>query len=998
MNPTSPTPAPPSETPPQPPVIPVSADLPIVRKDDLKRHPVLPVAYWQKKSTTVKRKSPGFFESLQRKLKQLGKNIRRQKKSTTAKRKSPGFFESLQRKFKQLGKNIKLWIWLWCELGFAWHAILVFLAMVIMAVGYWFWRGDQVVEAVNGWRATRLVTEAAALAQNSPVVAEEKLREAALLAPGQPAVLRGLADLSEPKRDATALHALWQLLRSGEANPQDRERLSRLALDWDQPGMADAETLEQWAATKEDTLTPEKLRLSALWLISRGQLQPGIDRLRRALAQVENTPAAPHLEITLASALLRASASTTPTEQETTEPLNRLFSVLYAKEITPERRMEAAQKLADYLLVPDHRHLLTPARGDLLQGALTALEPLLASSDPTAATTCALTAVNVELITSPSRSTELIDIVLQKALAAPPPIRLLSAQWLQKRGLMREALSLCEAAPQDRTNADWLSVQLEALLELGDSWSANQTLTAWSAPLPPLFKPFYFYRIDRSSSRSADALPGRRAEMIRACSQAEATDILSTAEALEKTGDRLTALGLYTTLRSHPRAALPARLGMARCLEPQLDRTAAFVEALASIVQLWPQSSQIRQQLVYLRLLEARPPAEDLSFAASIHQQSPSAPSARVLAALAQFRQGRDQEAATLLEQDSMPWAEFPPGWQVVYAAVLLANGRPEEAQTIETRLATATLRPEERALFETIDLPEPPPPPPAKEPPPEVTEKPVDIWTATSVLEAWLGPLPPLVDPLFCYLSDVKTQQPAARLANRRADLIKASSRTRPQHVLFIAETLEHSGNATAAFSLFNTLKNQAETALAARLGMVRCLETQPTRTTELIDALTLVTRLSPLAHDARSQLIYLSLLEPRPAKRNLYAAAAHYQQSPKTHSRRVMAAFAKLHLKDPAAAITLLEKEPLHWESLPPTWAIVHAAALAANNRQPEAQPIIERLRQIPLRPEEQRLLESIQRSPAASAPAQTPTPATTPTPAPAMTPAPNNTPAPT
>ena len=965
MNPTSTTPTPPSETPLQPPVIPVSADPPPVGQVGLNRHPTLPALRWQNKTTAVRRKSLGFFENLQRKK-------------------------------RKLGQNIKLWIWLWRELGLAWHAILIFLTIVILAVGYWFWRGEKVVEAVNGWRATRLVTEAAALAPNSPLVAEETLMEAARLAPGHPAVLRGLADLFEPKRDATALHALWQLLQSGQANQQDRERLSQLALDWDQPGMADAETLEQWASTKEDTLTPEKLRLSALWLISRGQLQPGIDRLRRALAQAENTPAAPRLEITLATALLRASSSTTPTEQEATEPLNRLFSVLYAKEITPKMRMEAAQKLADYLLVPDHRHLLTPARGDLLQGALTALEPLLASSDPAAATACTLTAVSIELTTSPSRSNELIDNVLQKAMAAPPHIRLLSAQWLQKRGLMREALNLCEAAPQDRTNADWLSVQLEALLELGDAWSANQTLTAWSAALPPLFKPFYFYRIDRSSSRSADALPGRRTEMIRACSQAEANDILSTAEALENAGDRLTALGLYTTLRSHPRAALSARLGMARCLEPQLDRTAAFVEALASVVQLWPQSRQIRQQLVYLRLLEARPPAEDLSFAAALHQESPAVPSARVLAALAQFRQGRKQEAATLLEQDPMPWAQFPPGWQAVYAAVLLANGRPEEAHTIETRLATAPLRPEERALFETIDLPEPPPLPPTEETPPQITGKPVDTWTATAVLEAWLGPLPPLFDPLFCYLSDVKTQQPAARLANRRADLIKASSRTRPQHVLFIAETLEHSGDATAAFSLLNTLKNQTETALAARLGMVRCLETQPTRTTELINALTLVTRLSPLAHDARSQLIYLSLLEPRPAKRNLDAAAAHYQQSPKAHSRRVMAAFAKLHLKDPAAAIALLEKEPLNWESLPPTWAIVHAAALAAHNRRPEAQPIIDRLGTTTLRPEERRLLDSIQRSPAASAPASAPAPATAPAPAP--TPAPNNTPAPT
>ena len=88
-------------------------------------------------------------------------------------------------------------------------------------------------------------------------------------------------------------------------------------------------------------------------------------------------------------------------------------------------------------------------------------------------------------------------------------------------------------------------------------------------------------------------------------------------------------------------------------------------------------------------------------------------------------------------------------------------------------------------------------------------------------------------------------------------------------------------------------------------------------------------------------------------------------------------------------AAAMALLEKEPLNWESLPPTWAIVHAAALAAYNRRPEAQPIIDRLSTTTLRPEERRLLDSIQRSPAATAPAPTPTP--TPTPTPSNTPAP-------
>jgi len=594
--------------------------------------------------------------------------------------------------------------WQWRQQGWVVRVSLVAVLLGLLGFGYVMWRGDRDLAPVKAWRARQLVGQASAdLARGDVPGAEQKNLEAVRLAPGEPLVLRQSIELAERRGDLRVLDLLRRLILTGQALPADRERLCRLALDWGQPGQVDRSVLEEWMAAPEDSLPLERLRLTALWLIHRGEVDLGLARLRLALARAENSPEAPRLETALASVMLSSQRETSVREAMVQEPLSRLFNVVYTEGNPLELRRQAAETLAGYLLVPWRRELLTPVRSDLLHGAFMTLAGLFSSSDPAVARRCELTAVAVDLTRHPERQEELLQEIRTKAATAPPAVRLVSAQWLQQNGFHQPALDLCDLPPRDRASSEWLTVRLEALISLGHVTTASQQLETWTGPLPPLFAPFIQYRIERALGSSAERVAVRVAALTRACARAASEEVLSTADSMEKLGDPVSAMALYTTLKNHPQAGLLARLGLVRCLQSQPERTAEFIAALNEMLLLRPLSGQARSDLAYLRLLINQPTNEDMTFASNLHRQSPEVPSARVLAALAQFRLNKAAEALALLEKAPLDWAQVPSSWRVVQAIVLAANDRLTEAKAVAARLEALPLRPEERLLLTAI-------------------------------------------------------------------------------------------------------------------------------------------------------------------------------------------------------------------------------------------------------------------------------------------------------
>lgn len=583
--------------------------------------------------------------------------------------------------------------------------------IAVLTIAYGSWRGGQDYQSLKSWRARTLATKAAAAAASGQSQeAAALLDQAAILAPLEPQVMRTMADFCEPRQDIMAIYALRQIVRSGAATSADLERLCRLAIDWGHPEMAATDTLKEWAAAPPGNLTALQLRLSALWFASRGQYTEGENRLRQALNLAEGTPESPVLEVALSRLQMNAASSSGMAESAAAEPLRRLSSVAYSPSTPLTLRAEATRLLAGLLLHPSRRELLTPVRVDLLRTAFTDLAAESAKTDPATATGYQLAAVTVDLAASPDRRDVIMKDVVAQANKTPPAPRLTIARWLNENAAPQDALTLCNLppltdAPDATQPADWFTVRLDAHYALREFDPAIALLSTPSQPLPAHQQELYLYRLGRAAGHDETRLAARRTSLEKAAARAQPKDALAVAENLERSGYTASALTLFTSLKGHPHAGLTARLGMVRCLDTMPDQSGELIQALESVLQLWPQSDQARNDLAYLRLLDGKPLAADLETAASLHATSPWFLSYRITAALALLHQKKPAEALTLLQAEPIPWDRVRPGWQAIYAATLTANGKHTEAKPTYTRLKATPLRPGERALLGTPRL-----------------------------------------------------------------------------------------------------------------------------------------------------------------------------------------------------------------------------------------------------------------------------------------------------
>jgi hypothetical protein len=476
-----------------------------------------------------------------------------------------------------------------------WRLVLV---LAVLALVYLQWRGGRDYAHFKAWRARGIATQAmAAAAAGDPAKAISLFDEAAILAPMDPTVMRRLADFCEPRQDINAIHALRQVIRSGEANPADYERLCRLALDMGHAELSHGPTLQAWGQASPDTLSVTQLRLSAIWLASRGQYLEGSDRLRQALVKAEGTDQTLLLQIALARLIIDAASSSGMAENAAQEPLNLLTGVVDSPSAPLALRLEATQLLGGLLLHPARRGLLTPLRADLLRTAFMGLAKEIAPADAKRAISYELAASMVEYTTYPERRSAIIGSVLTKATTADTALP--TAGWLNENRCYKEALELCAQfnADNDADNAadsssGWFTAKLDALFALKSYDEAEDLLNLKDQPLSAHLQQLLLYRIDLAQGRDEATLDARRKELEKAAFRASPEAVFAAAKNLEQSGDKLTAYNLYSTLKGHPKAALPARLAMVRCLDGLPGRSSDLIKTLEAVLQLSPQSDQ----------------------------------------------------------------------------------------------------------------------------------------------------------------------------------------------------------------------------------------------------------------------------------------------------------------------------------------------------------------------------------------------------------------------
>ena len=129
--------------------------------------------------------------------------------------------------------------------------------------------------------------------------------------------------------------------------------------------------------------------------------------------------------------------------------------------------------------------------------------------------------------------------------------------------------------------------------------------------------------------------------------------------------------------------------------------------AAEKMVMLRGEDPNAQGQFIYLNLLTGNDVPGNLEKAKQLVAKYPDRLSFRIAAALGHLRK---QEAAPALTQFVGPkgapeiqWSRTEPAWQAVYAAVLQANDKLEEAKQLASGIQAAQLRPEERELIAPI-------------------------------------------------------------------------------------------------------------------------------------------------------------------------------------------------------------------------------------------------------------------------------------------------------
>jgi len=164
------------------------------------------------------------------------------------------------------------------------------------------------------------------------------------------------------------------------------------------------------------------------------------------------------------------------------------------------------------------------------------------------------------------------------------------------------------------------------------------------------------------------------------------------------------ALKAYEQLARFPEHAAFAYRGIQRQSE-RTGEVSAQLAAAEKISALAPDDPNATAQLAYLNLLLETDVEANLATAKKLAEKYPNRLSFRVAAALGYLRQHDPSSALAQFKGPAgappIDWTRALPAWSAVYAAVLRANDRNDEARQMIGTIPLDRLSPEERALIE---------------------------------------------------------------------------------------------------------------------------------------------------------------------------------------------------------------------------------------------------------------------------------------------------------
>lgn len=525
------------------------------------------------------------------------------------------------------------------------------------------------LKEISRWRARRYATKAEIdLTAENWEAAQLKAQLAYRLRPDEPAAVRAVARLQSLTGNSKLALQFWDLLDDAKAmTVQDRRMRAEDLLRTG--GLEDARR-EVERLLAESPSDPANLRLGAKWAATEKRFAQAMDfALRAQQLDPDNQQGK------LLLGLLQCEA---PRNGARETGLRTLF------ELVEDRGKPGLEALTFLANQRDH----SPEKIALIVERL--------RSHPLASENHQLLAIELELAAHPDEREKVLDEALERYRAAPPAAQRTFGVWLNSKKEYERTLKIIPVE-EAMKRKDFLLVTLDAMAQQKRWTEIQEILQGKGVPLDEIYAELFLARsaMELGQTTSAD-LHWRRAHVAAAPS---VDNMWFLANYAEKIGQTDHAEKAFRSLTSNSATARPAYEGLLRMAEKRHD-TVAIYDLLTEMSKRWPKDNSVRNDYVYFGLLRRDRLDEGLKAARQLVDETPGSLAHRTTLALAHLRLNDPTAALAVYRNLNIPWDKSSSSYRAVYAAVLGANGREDEARTHAGAVKLESLRPEERELI----------------------------------------------------------------------------------------------------------------------------------------------------------------------------------------------------------------------------------------------------------------------------------------------------------
>ena len=523
----------------------------------------------------------------------------------------------------------------------------------------------------KSWRSKRLASQAERLVQEQNwTAAQQKAQAALLLRKNEPGALRAMARILAHATNGLALQFWRQLILSDQASDFERREFVEFAI---QARANDQAAVELRRLLDEGPNQPVNLWLASQLYASAGDYSQTVYYATRA-----------HLH-----------------DPTNSQYLLFLSSLLFdATDL--EKRAEAQKNVWDLARSADRNGLealsFLGGRLDLSPEQRRVLISLL-EANPLSGTSEKLLALDQSIRLTPERRPQILDEAVNRYKGSDPAILVEFIVWLNHHEEFQRTLD-CLPLESALKRKDLFIPHLDAIASLGRWQELDGILETRRIPLEQVYAEGFRARCSMQLSKTpAQALHWKNA-LIGA----------------ERNPEQLTWLAYYAEKCGAWEEAAKAWRSVIRCVaDPrapyqaleQLTQRHATTEdlrqLLAEMRKRWPKDPSLRNDYAYLSLLLAKEVPESKQTAEELVATFPNSLPHRTTLALALYRSNDFPAALSVYNGTQYDWRLALPGNRAIYAAILAASGKIEDAREQIRSIPRDGLRAEELELIRSI-------------------------------------------------------------------------------------------------------------------------------------------------------------------------------------------------------------------------------------------------------------------------------------------------------